>query len=62
MNTSTFYTQRYYNGLLTDLEFVNTHNEVEVCKKFNADSKADFLEVLMAEIVLTEEELGIEIN
>lgn len=40
----------YYNELLTELQIVQSMEEDEVCKRFNADSKDEYIEILLEEI------------
>ena len=38
------------NGLYIDLEIAENNDEQTVCKRFNADSKADFIRVVNDDI------------
>lgn len=57
--TTSIYTSEYYNGLLIDLELVETLSESEVCKRFNTDSVEEIRSILIEEIELTEKYMNL---
>ncbi len=42
--------EKELNGLYIDLEIAENNDEQTVCKRFNADSKADFIRVVNDDI------------
>ena len=52
--------QQGLNALYRDLENVRSMSENEVCKKYNADSKREILEVIEEEIATYESLLSTE--
>ncbi|KAA6342906.1 hypothetical protein EZS27_009366 [termite gut metagenome] len=54
---SKFYTQPYYNSLLSDRERIEQMNEPEVCREYNTDSKQEILEIIEDEIKLCEKKV-----
>ncbi|KAA6334753.1 hypothetical protein EZS27_016959 [termite gut metagenome] len=52
-----FYTQPYYNSLLSGREKIERMDEPEVCREYNTDSKQEILDILKNEIRLCEKKV-----
>jgi hypothetical protein len=50
MYVDRFYTQQYYNALLSDRAKIEASGEPEVCREYNTDSKQDILDMIEDEI------------